>query len=73
MLDAEEKRPNPSKGRSFGTHQAPPRVHHGRGKLLLKDLQEWWMEEEDRVGGERGDAVGQERDGGTVKKMGSKR
>jgi hypothetical protein len=53
MLDAEEKRPNPSKGRSFGTHQAPPRVHHGRGKLLLKDLQEWWMEEEDRVG-ERG-------------------
>jgi hypothetical protein len=36
MLDAKEKRPNPSKGRSFGTHQAPPHVHHGRESFSSK-------------------------------------
>jgi hypothetical protein len=52
MLDVEEK-PNPSKRRSFGSPQAPPRDHHNKGNLLLKDLQGRWREEGDRVGGER--------------------
>jgi hypothetical protein len=51
MLDVEGK-PNPSKGRDYDNHQAPPHDHHDRGKLLLKDLQEWWREEGDRVGRE---------------------
>jgi hypothetical protein len=79
MLDAEEKRPNPnpskgknsrhqarpnsSKGRSFGRHQAPPRNPHGRGKVFLKDQQERLVEEGDRVGGRKGGAGGEERDG----------
>jgi hypothetical protein len=67
MLDV-EWRPNPSKGRSFGNPQAPPRNHHDKGKLLLKDLQEWWRKEGDRVGGRRGGAVGLERVG-TVRKV----
>jgi hypothetical protein len=64
MLEAEEKKPNPSKarnvrhqagpnpskGRSFDRHQAPPCDPHDKGKLL-KDQQEWWREEGDRVGG----------------------
>jgi len=36
-LRHEERRPNPSSPKGLGVNQEPPRVPHGRSKVLLKD------------------------------------
>ena len=43
-----EKRPNPSKPTGLGVNQEPPRVPHGRGKVLLKDRAKKMEEPRDR-------------------------
>jgi hypothetical protein len=47
-LRHEEKGPNPSKPTGLGVNQGPPRVPHGRGKVLLKDRAKKTEEPRDR-------------------------
>ena len=44
----EEEEPNPSKPTGLGVNQGPPRVPHGRGKVLLKDRAKKTEEPRDR-------------------------
>ena len=43
-----EEEPNPSKPTGLGVNQGPPRVPHGRGKVLLKDRATKMEEARDR-------------------------
>jgi hypothetical protein len=43
-----EEEPNPSKPTGLGVNQGPPRVPHGRGKVLLKDRAKKTEEPRDR-------------------------